>query len=125
MISKTMESALNKQINEELYSAYLYMSMSADFTDKNLNGFANWMTVQAKEEMKRVYGEQHYNYGLILNNLAYLIEGEGRYEEALVEVNQALAYTPDNPTLQVFQGVIYEILEQPEQGKSVESFGQQ
>ncbi len=46
-----MEKALNEQINAEMYSSYLYLSMSAYFTDMNLNGFANWMRVQAQEEL--------------------------------------------------------------------------
>jgi ferritin len=50
MIGKKMEAELNKQINEELYSAYLYLSMSADFESKNMNGIAHWMKVQAHEE---------------------------------------------------------------------------
>ena len=50
MISNTMQSALNKQVNAELYSAYLYLSMSAWFQTLNLAGCANWMRVQAAEE---------------------------------------------------------------------------
>ena len=50
MISKTIEEALNKQINEEMYSAYLYLSMSAFFERKGLKGFSNWMYVQYQEE---------------------------------------------------------------------------
>ena len=46
-----MLEALNKQINEELYSSYLYLSMSAWFENIGLKGFANWMKVQAKEEL--------------------------------------------------------------------------
>jgi len=51
MISKKMEKALNGQVNAELYSSYLYLSMESWFKTKNLNGFANWMRVQAQEEM--------------------------------------------------------------------------
>lgn len=51
MISKKLENALNKQINEEIFSAYLYLSMSAYFLSLNLDGFASWMKVQAQEEM--------------------------------------------------------------------------
>lgn len=51
MIDERMAGALNKQINEELFSAYLYMAMSADFESKDLSGFAHWMQVQAQEEM--------------------------------------------------------------------------
>jgi ferritin len=50
MISANMEKALNDQINAEMFSAYLYLAMVAYFKDKNLNGFANWMTVQNQEE---------------------------------------------------------------------------
>ena len=50
MINKKMEEALNDQIREELYSAYLYLSMSAWFETINLKGFANWMRVQTQEE---------------------------------------------------------------------------
>lgn len=50
MLSDKMEQALNKQLNAELYSAYLYLSMAAYFHASNLNGFANWMMVQNLEE---------------------------------------------------------------------------
>lgn len=50
MISEEMNNAINEQINAEFYSAYLYLSMAADFESKNLPGFANWMRVQAQEE---------------------------------------------------------------------------
>jgi ferritin len=50
MLSKTMEQALNKQVNRELFSAYLYLAMSAFFETSNMKGFAKWMRVQAKEE---------------------------------------------------------------------------
>ena len=54
MVSKKMEDALNEQVNAELYSAYLYLSMESYFKSKNLNGFANWMRVQTQEEMTHV-----------------------------------------------------------------------
>jgi ferritin len=51
MLDKKMEDALNEQLNWELYSSYLYASMSAYFRSRNLGGFANWMRVQAMEEL--------------------------------------------------------------------------
>lgn len=51
MIGKKMESALNEQVNRELYSAYLYMSMSSFSDTIGLKGFANWFMVQYHEEM--------------------------------------------------------------------------
>ena len=50
-ISSKMEEALDKQINAEIYSAYLYLGMSARCTELNLKGMANWFYVQAQEEM--------------------------------------------------------------------------
>ena len=50
MLNKKIEEAINKQINAELWSAYLYLSMSAYFESENLPGFANWMKVQYQEE---------------------------------------------------------------------------
>jgi ferritin len=50
MISKPLQDALNEQINFELSSAYLYLSMAAHFEAQNLFGFANWMRVQYQEE---------------------------------------------------------------------------
>jgi len=51
MISKRMQEAIDNQINAELWSAYLYLSMSAYFEKQNLQGFANWMKVQWQEEI--------------------------------------------------------------------------
>jgi ferritin len=51
MITKKMQEALNGQINAELYSAYLYLSMEAYFKSENLPGFANWMRAQTQEEL--------------------------------------------------------------------------
>ncbi len=50
MIDKEIEEAINRQINEEMYSSYLYLSMSAYFESLGLKGFANWMYVQYQEE---------------------------------------------------------------------------
>jgi ferritin len=60
MINERIQAEINKQINEEMYSAYLYLSMSAYFTSINLNGFANWMTVQSQEEM--IHAMKFYNF---------------------------------------------------------------
>ncbi len=50
MLSTKMQEALNAQINAELWSAYLYLSMSADFSATGKPGFANWMKIQFREE---------------------------------------------------------------------------
>ena len=51
MLSEKMEIALNGQLNAEMYSGYMYLSMNAYFKSFNLDGFANWMYYQAQEEL--------------------------------------------------------------------------
>ncbi|MFA5816541.1 MAG: ferritin [Bacteroidales bacterium] len=51
MIGKKMQPAIDEQINAEIWSAYLYLSMSAYFERQNLRGFANWMKIQWQEEV--------------------------------------------------------------------------
>ncbi|MDR1806284.1 MAG: ferritin [Clostridium sp.] len=50
MLSPAITKALNEQLNKEFYSAYLYLSMANYYDDEGLNGFQNWMEIQAQEE---------------------------------------------------------------------------
>ena len=69
MISKKLQDAINEQINKELYSEYLYLSMSAYFFSNDLDGIANFFTVQVEEE--RFHSMKFFNY---------LLERGGRIE---------------------------------------------
>ena len=60
MIKEKIQEALNKQLNAEYYSSYLYLSMAAYFESMNLKGFAHWMRVQTQEEMVHVM--KFYDY---------------------------------------------------------------
>ncbi len=60
MLNKKMTDALNGQINKEIFSAYLYLSMSAYSSFIGLKGFANWFMVQYHEEME--HAMKIYNY---------------------------------------------------------------
>ena len=70
MIGKSMQDAMNEQINKEFFSSYLYLSMAAYFEDKNLMGFAHWMRLQADEE--REHAMKFYNFILDLGGRVYL-----------------------------------------------------
>lgn len=48
--NKKVEEILNKQVNAEFWSAFMYLSMASWFESKGLKGFANWMRVQFQEE---------------------------------------------------------------------------
>jgi len=60
MINKPLQDAMNDQINKELYSSYLYLSMAAFLEEKNLPGFAHWMRIQEAEE--REHAMKFYDY---------------------------------------------------------------
>jgi ferritin len=60
MINKPVLDAMNTQIMHEMYSAYLYLSMSAHCESANLPGFASWLRVQAQEE--QVHALKFYDY---------------------------------------------------------------
>ena len=49
-MNKSIAEALNKQMNAEFYSSYLYLAMAAFFAEEGLNGFSHWMKIQAEEE---------------------------------------------------------------------------
>ena len=50
MLSDRLQDAINQQINSEMYSAHLYLSMAAYFETLSLTGFAHWMRLQFEEE---------------------------------------------------------------------------
>ena len=60
MLGEKIENALNSQMNAELYSAYLYLAMNAYFESIDLGGFANWMRIQAQEELS--HGMKIHDY---------------------------------------------------------------
>jgi ferritin len=52
MLSKALQDAINEQIKNELYSAYLYLAMAAYSEANSLPGFAHWLRVQSDEEVE-------------------------------------------------------------------------
>ena len=59
-MKKNLLKEMNLQINKEIFSAYLYLSMAAHFDNKNLGGFASWMEKQAEEEMEHAMKFYHF-----------------------------------------------------------------
>jgi len=60
MMNKKLEDAINEQIKNEFYSAYLYLAMAAQAESMNLKGTANWLKIQAKEELS--HGMKFYDF---------------------------------------------------------------
>ncbi len=74
MLDTRMEEALNRQINAEVYSGYLYLSMAAEFAELGMPGGQNWMTVQYQEEL--LHTQKIFDY---------VIERGGRVTLASIE----------------------------------------
>ncbi|OHB32482.1 MAG: ferritin [Desulfuromonadaceae bacterium GWC2_58_13] len=60
MLSAKLQDALNEQMKNEFFSAYLYMAIAGYFESEDLPGIASWMRVQALEEM--THGEKFFNF---------------------------------------------------------------
>lgn len=93
MLSKKMLTALNDQIQHELASAYIYLSMSAYFQAENLPGFSQWMKLQFDEEM--IHAFKFYDFILTRGERVALqaIEAPAaEYESPLNAFEQALAH---------------------------------
>lgn len=60
MLKKPVEDALNRQVNAEFYSSYLYLAMSAYCESITMKGFARWLRLQSQEEM--AHGMKIYDY---------------------------------------------------------------
>ncbi len=93
MLDKKIEKALNDQINEELFSSYLYLAMSAWFEDQNWRGFARWMALQSQEE----YGHAMKIYHFVLERggkveLKAIAEPKKEWKSVLNAFEEALAH---------------------------------
>ncbi len=60
MMSKKLQAAMNEQMKNEFFSGYLYQAMAGYFEAEDLPGFANWMRIQALEEL--THGEKFFNF---------------------------------------------------------------
>ena len=83
MITKKIEAALNKQMNYEFYVSAVYLSMSSYFAAQSLDGFANWMRIQAEEE--RTHAMKLFDF---------IIERDGEAKLAAVKVPPLTWKTP-------------------------------
>lgn len=91
MLNPKMQEALNEQINAELFSSYLYLSMSAYFESQSMPGMANWMRVQAQEELTHA-----------MKFYAYVNERDGRVKLGPVDGPRTEWSSP----LEVFEEVL-------------------
>lgn len=93
MLSNAMNKELNNQINAEMFSSYLYLSMSGWFESQGLNGFAHWMRLQAKEETfhaEKLFDFVHERGGRVL--LEAIDKPEAEWQSPLTIFKEALKH---------------------------------
>ena len=93
MINPKMEEAFNGQINAEIYSGYLYLSMSAWAQTQGLAGFANWFRIQAQEEL--AHAMKLFDFLVERGGHAKMVTVEGpqlQWDSAMVAFEAVLAH---------------------------------
>ena len=107
MISNKMAREINAQINREFFSAFLYLAMANDATDKGFNGTAHWMTLQFQEEQEHALKFAKYvedqGHKVVLGAMeAPKTEWNGileMFEDALLHEKKVTAWINDLYTL--------------------------
>lgn len=106
MLDERMEEALNFQFNRELYSGYLYLAMAAYFEDQDLPGFANWMRIQAQEELS--HAMKFYDYIVRRGGRAVMADieaPENEWESAIAVFEQVYEHE------QMVTGLIHNLVD--------------
>ena len=130
MLSKAMQDAINQQINAELYSAYLYLSMSAYCAATNRVGSASWMRVQSQEEqshamklfdyvndrggraMLKAVAQPPTEYTSLLDIFQQVLEHEREVTGMISRLYEAAVKENDYPTQIMLQWFITEQVEE-------------
>lgn len=137
MIKDEIEEAINEQVNAELYSSYLYLSMATYFGDEGLDGFEKWMHGQFIEEINhamRLYDflesrggrvklkkiekpERNWNSPLDAFEDAY--DHEQHVTDRINELADLAEEENDRATLQMLQWFIEEQVEEEETAEEI------
>lgn len=88
-----MQEAINAQINAEMWSAYLYLAMSMDATDKGMKGVAHWFRKQYSEEMEHAMKFVDYLHGQMARvELKPIAEVNTKWDNATKMFEQTLEH---------------------------------
>ena len=130
MISENMQQALYQQLNDEFYSAYLYLAMSAYCAHIDFNGAAQWLEMQYQEE--QMHATRIYNYlidqgahvmlggiaqppsefGTILEVFQSSLEHEQKMTESLNNLSEQALKEKDHATYNLLQWFVNEQVEE-------------
>ena len=129
-IAKHVYESLNRQITEELYSSYLYLSMSAALQDMGLEGCAHWMRIQAQEEKDhamKIYDHillrghkvklfaidaPKHEWHSVLNIFEDMLEHEEKVTALIVKINEEAIAEKDYQTQNFIRWFVDEQVEE-------------
>jgi ferritin len=127
-----VQAAFNDQINEELYSSYVYLAMAAHFEGLNLDGFTSWMKQQAQEELQhamrlfdhvnrrggrvalKAVGEPPFEFGSILETFEKALAHEQHITACIGRLYKIALEENDYPAQMELQWFIDEQVEEEE-----------
>jgi ferritin len=113
MLSKKIQAALDDQINNEFYAAYLYLSMSGYFQGRNLTGFAHWMRLQRQEEI--MHGMKIFDFVYDRNgevDLQTLKKPPSKFDSKINDLYELSVEEKDYPVQALLQWFIIEQVEE-------------
>jgi ferritin len=131
-VGERIVRALNQQLNRELYSGYLYLSMAAYFESLGLRGFANWMKVQSQEELMHAMKFFDYiarrggrvelfeieeppkSWSSPLNAFEYGLEHERKVTQFISDLVELAIAEKDHSTFNMLQWFVKEQVEEEE-----------
>lgn len=126
MLNEKVSELINRQINEEFYSAYLYLDFANYYYDQGLDGFANWYDIQAQEErdhamLMRTYLQNNghlvtfeaiqkpeYTYKSVKDPLEYSLLHEQKVTHLINKIYKAANKVDDYRTMQFFDWFVKE-----------------
>lgn len=136
MLNKELVAMLNKQVNFEWYSAYVYLDIYTYYEHLDLNGFANWFRVQAQEERDHAMLFMQYlmnnNERVVLEDIKAPrfdyqdfrrpVENALEHEQAVTaSINKIYAEAYAQKDFRTMQFLDWFVKEQGEEEKSTES----
>lgn len=129
-MNRKIQDALNDQINNEFYAAYLYLSMAGWFQHMSLEGFAHWMRMQREEEVAhgmkildfvydrdgrvelRALNQPPHDFNSPLDVMEQALEHERMVTERINELYELAEVEKDYPTQALLQWFIIEQVEE-------------
>lgn len=136
-LSRKLIDALNHQINEEIWSSHLYLSMSIYFDKQGLSGCAHWMKKQSQEELEHAYQMIDWSikrggtpeigqvnvvptgWGSVLEVFEHVYKHEIRVSEFIDKLVDVAAEEKDKATQDFLWGFVREQVEEEETAQKI------